>query len=228
MGVLFDRYDKSFSAVVQSSIDFSGLPHSFFTAAKADALRELIAARLDGRDDLRLLDVGCGIGELHPFLQGMFARICGADVSAASIAQARIRNPGVDYETYAGERLPYDTASFDLTIAVCVLHHVPPSQWLGFLREMRRVVRPGGLICLIEHNPLNPLTRLAVARCEFDRDAVLLHASQTRALMAEAGLHEARSHYFLMLPSAAPLARRVEQSFWHIPLGAQYIASAVV
>jgi ubiquinone/menaquinone biosynthesis C-methylase UbiE len=227
MAELFDKYDKSFGAVVQSSIDFSGLPHSFFTAAKVDALRELIATRLHGMHNPHMLDVGCGVGEFHPFVRGMFGRICGADVSAASIAQARIRNPEVQYEAYAGETLPYDSAAFDLSIAICVLHHVPPTQWVGFLREMRRVVRPGGLVCLIEHNPLNPLTRLAVARCEFDRDAVLLRAGRARALMADAGLHDARSHYFLLLPSAAPLARRVEQGFWRIPLGAQYIASGI-
>ena len=227
MDALFDKYDKSFGAVVQSSIDFSGLPHNFFTAAKADALRELITTRLHGMRNLHMLDVGCGVGEFHPFVRGMFGRICGADVSAASIAQARIRNPEIQYEAYLGETLPYDSAAFDLSIAICVMHHVPPPQWVGFLREMRRVVRSGGLVCLIEHNPLNPLTRLAVARCEFDRDAVLLHAGRTRALMADAGLHDIRSDYFLLLPSAAPLARRVERGLSRIPLGAQYIASGI-
>ena len=227
MSELFDNYDMSFGAVVQSSIDFSGLPHSFFSAAKADALRGSIAARLPGMHNPHMLDVGCGVGEFHPFVRGISARLCGADVSAASIAQARIRNPGVQYEAYVGETLPYDSATFDLSIAICVLHHVAPPQWVGFLREMRRVVRPGGLVCLIEHNPLNPLTRLAVARCEFDRDAVLLRAGRTRAMMAKAGLDGARSHYFLLLPSAAPLARRVERGLRRIPLGAQYIASAI-
>jgi SAM-dependent methyltransferase len=227
MAALFDKYDKRFGAVVQSSIDFSGLPHSFFTAAKADALRELIASRLHGMHNPHMLDVGCGVGEFHPFVRGMFGRVCGADVSAASIAQARLRNPEVQYEAYMGETLPYDSAAFDLSIAICVLHHVPPTQWAGFLREMRRVVRPGGLVCLIEHNPLNPLTRLAVARCEFDRDAELLHAGRSRALMADAGLHDARSHYFLLLPLATPLAQRIEHSLRRIPLGAQYIASAI-
>jgi SAM-dependent methyltransferase len=227
MSELFDKYDKRFGAVVQSSIDFSGLPHSFFTAAKVDALRELVATRLHGMHNPDMLDVGCGVGEIHPLVRGMFGRICGTDVSAASIAQARIRNPEVQYDAYVGETLPYDSAAFDLSIAICVLHHVPPTQWVRFLREMRRVVRPGGLVCLIEHNPLNPLTRLAVTRCEFDRDAVLLHAARTRALMADAGLYDARSHYFLLLPSAAPLARRVERSLRRIPLGAQYIASGI-
>jgi SAM-dependent methyltransferase len=227
MGELFDAYDKNFRAVVQSSIDFSGLPHSFFSTAKADALRELIATRLHGMHKPHMLDVGCGVGEFHPFVRGMFGRLCGADVSAASVAQARIRNLEVQYEAYAGETLPYDSVSFDLSIAICVLHHVLPLQWVGFLREMRRVVRPGGLVCLIEHNPFNPLTRLAVARCEFDRDAVLLRAGRTRALMADAGIHDIQTHYFLMLPSAAPLARRIERGFRRIPLGAQYIASGI-
>jgi SAM-dependent methyltransferase len=227
MGALFDKYDKSFGAVVQSSIDFSGLPHNFFTAAKVEALRELIATRLHGMHNPQMLDVGCGVGEFHPHVRGMFGRVCGADVSEASIAQARIRNPEVQYRAFVGETLPYDSAAFDLSVAICVLHHVLPPQRVGFLREMRRVVRPGGLVCLIEHNPLNPLTRLAVARCEFDRDAILLRAGRARALMADAGLHDARSHYFLLLPSAAPLARRVEHGLWRIPLGAQYIASGI-
>jgi len=224
---LFDKYDKSFAAVVQSSIDFSGLPHAFFTAAKADAVRELVATRLCGTRNPHMLDVGCGVGELHPLLGGMFGRICGVDVSEASVAQARISNPEVEYQAYVGETLPYDDAAFDLSIAICVLHHVQPPQWGGFVREMRRVVRPGGVVCVIEHNALNPLTRLAVARCEFDRDAVLLPGARTRALLAGAGLHDVRSHYFLLLPSAAPLARRVERGLRRIPLGAQYIANGI-
>ena len=75
--------------------------------------------------------------------------------------------------------------------------------------------------------PFNPLTRLAVARCEFDRDAVLLRAGRMQALMVDAGLHDAESHYFLMLPSASPLARHVEHGFRRLPLGAQYIASGI-
>ena len=48
-----------------------------------------------------------------------------------------------------------------------------------------------------------------------------------QALMVDAGLHDAESHYFLMLPSASPLARHVEHGFRRLPLGAQYIASGI-
>jgi SAM-dependent methyltransferase len=227
MAELFDSYDKSYGAVVQSSVDFSGLPHSFFMAAKADLLRDLIATRLDSRHKPAALDVGCGVGALHPFMRGMFRRLCGTDVYAASIAQARQSNPGVEYEAYDGEVLPYGHATFDLATAICVMHHVPSEKWLGFLREIRRVVRPGGLVCVIEHNPFNPLTRLAVARCEFDRDAVLLRAGQTQRLMTEAGLRDADTQFFLLLPWATPLMRRIEHGFRWVPLGAQYVTCGI-
>jgi len=67
MTELFDSYRSNYRDVVQSSIDFSGLPHSFFMRAKADLLRELIARRL-GPEKPATLEVGCGIGSFHPLL----------------------------------------------------------------------------------------------------------------------------------------------------------------
>jgi SAM-dependent methyltransferase len=147
-----------------------------------------------------MLDVGCGVGSFHPPLRGIVGCLSGIDVSASSIAQARADNPHGDYRAFDGKRFPYPSASFDLVTAICVLHHVAPSEWLGFVSEMRRVVRPGGLVCIIEHNPYNPLTRLAVMRCEFDRDAQLLGAGKTQMLMSESGLREIGARYFLLLP----------------------------
>ena len=227
MSALFDDYRDSYGAVVQSSINFSGLPHDFFMAAKADLLRELVSAHFQiGKPSL--LDVGCGVGALHPFLRGIFGRISGADVSSASIAQARAANSGIEYRPYGGDRLPYEDASFDMATAICVMHHVPPQGWSSFVAEMRRVVRPGGLVGVIEHNPFNPLTRLAVSRCEFDRDAVLLRARQARLLLEKAALRRVDSRYFLLLPSAHPLPRRIERAFRSLPFGAQYAAWGMV
>jgi SAM-dependent methyltransferase len=227
MAELFDSYDNSYDAVVQSSIDFSGLSHDFFMAAKADILRDLMASRFGSGHQATALDVGCGVGTFHPFARGMFSRLCGTDISAASIAQARRNHPDVEYQAYDGNILPYGDGTFDLAVTICVLHHVPPERWLGFLREIRRVVRPGGLVCVFEHNPLNPLTRLAVMRCEFDRDAALLRAGRTRRLLEDAGLHHIDTRYFLLLPWATPLMRRIEHGLRKLPLGAQYVACGV-
>jgi predicted TPR repeat methyltransferase len=88
MTELFDSYGNNYRDVVQSSIDFSGLPHSFFMRAKADLLRELIVRRLEAEKPV-MLDVGCGVGSFHPLLRGMVGRLSGIDVSSASIARAR-------------------------------------------------------------------------------------------------------------------------------------------
>ncbi|HEX5509896.1 MAG TPA: methyltransferase domain-containing protein [Pseudolabrys sp.] len=223
---LFDNYRNSYGTVVQSSIDFSGLPHSFFMRAKADLLRNLIERHFGGNKPA-MLDVGCGVGSFHPFLRGLVDCLCGIDVSSASVAQARSNHPDAEYRAFDGKHFPYESGTFGLVTAICVLHHVPPTQWRSFTQEMRRIVKPGGLVCIIEHNPLNPLTRLAVGRCEFDDDAVLLRAGQTRRLMADAGLRQLDSRYFLLFPSAAKLARRAEFALGRVPLGAQYAAWGV-
>jgi len=90
------------------------------------------------------------------------------------------------------------------------------------MHEMRRVARAGGLVCIIEHDPFNPLTRLAVARCEFDRDAVLLGAGTVRRLLAASGLRETGPRHVLLLPWETKPAHRIEGTLSNMPLGAQY------
>ena len=53
---------------------------------------------------------------------------------------------------------------------------------------MARVLRPGGIAAIFEHNPLNPLTRRVVSNCVFDEDAVLLRRRRARGLLRQAGL----------------------------------------
>jgi hypothetical protein len=89
---------------------------------------------------------------------------------------------------------------------------------------MHRTTRPGGLTVIIEHNPLNPLTRLAVARCPFDHDAVLLTAGESKRLLRDAGYTDAASRFFLLLPTRAKLAAWIEQRTEGLPFGAQYMA----
>ncbi|TIQ91682.1 MAG: class I SAM-dependent methyltransferase, partial [Mesorhizobium sp.] len=177
---------------------------------------------------VRALDVGCGVGSLHPYLEGIFESLDGCDVSEESILRAGQDNPRVSYRACTTPSLPYEDGAFDLAFASCVVHHVPPALWLDFFREMRRVVRPGGVACIIEHNPYNPLTRLAVFRCPFDQDAVLLNAAKARSLFQETGFRDIRSEHFLLLPSARPFARKLERLLGSLPLGAQYLCSAHV
>jgi ubiquinone/menaquinone biosynthesis C-methylase UbiE len=112
----------------------------------ANYLALMPVAGFDGR---RVLDYGCGPGhDLVGF--GAYStpsRLAGVDVSASSIREARARLAlhGIEAELHRiepGERLPFDDASFDHVHSSGVLHHVDDLS--ATLREIKRVLRPGG------------------------------------------------------------------------------------
>ena len=211
---------------VDRSIDFSGLSVDFFLGGKAQHLQQLVSQRL-AKPDLVGLDIGCGVGAMHPYLRRTFTRVYGVDVSADAIREAAQRNPWADYAAYDGSTLPFEAASMDVVFASCVLHHVSPASWSHFMHEAKRVLRPRGVFVVFEHNPYNPLTRLAVWRCKFDEDAVLLTRRSTEALFKGAGFGDVVGHYIFFLPIAASWARRAEAWLHALPLGAQYYVAGI-
>ena len=223
----FDAYSGNYNDVVNASIAFSGLKVDFFTRAKAERLVGLIGERFPGRRDLSILDIGCGVGNYHPYLVDRFDGIHGVDVSAKSVATARGNNPRVDYRAYDGHTLPFPDASFEAVYTICVMHHVPPAQWPAFADEMMRVLKPGGMALVFEHNPLNPLTRYVVSSCEFDADAVLLRCGKTESLLRGASFTDVASRYILTIPASAGLFRRLDGMMERLPLGAQYFTQGI-
>lgn len=228
MTQVFDEYRDNYGDVVQGSIDFSGLEHAFFMRAKQRVFLDILKRHHTSKNlsAMNYLDVGCGVGAFLPYVQDWFNSTHGCDISQQSIAKASELNTHAQFTAYDGDVLPYDDASFDVLTTVCVVHHLPPKQWPGYFTELHRVLKPGGLACVIEHNPLNPLTRLAVARCEFDNDAVLLTQWKSASLFNLAGFEHLGTENFLFLPFEHKLAIGFEKMIAKIPLGAQYVSFA--
>ena len=222
----FDSYAGNYQAEVEKSIAFAGVRHDVFLEAKADALAQL--ARRRGRDlrALSVLDLGCGVGVMTRMLGRSFGRVHGTDVSREAVRTAARQGAQPSYSLYDGARLPFQDGAFDFAVTACVLHHVLRADRPALMRELLRVTRPPGGVVVFEHNPWNPLTRLAVSRCEFDRDAELLTPSGTRALMEHAGATVEESRYILFLPWRHPIVDRIENALHTVPLGAQYLVFA--
>lgn len=223
----FDRYSGSYRDAVNDAIGLERWTVDDLASAKAALIRKVAEAHFGATAGLDALDVGCGIGLLDGLLAPSFARLTGVDVSADSIDVARANNPSVGYEAFDGAALPYADASHDFVFTVCVLHHVSPGDWQHFIDELHRVLRPGGMVLVYEHNPYNPATRLIVNRCPFDRDAVLLSARRSRDLLRAAGFGAVASRYVFAVPGNARLLRRIDGAFARLPVGAQYYTTGV-
>lgn len=222
----FDGYNQTYSKAVDASVSFTGLSTDFFTRVKAAYIDDIVTSHFGAEAPVKALDVGCGVGNYHPLLRSRFQSISGVDVSGACVETARLHNDWVDYKTYDGGTLPYADDTFDVAFTICVLHHVPPTQWEKFASEMHRVVRPGGLALVFEHNPRNPLTMRAVNSCPFDEDAVLLKNEKTEALLRGAGFSSTRSRYILSIPPANGMLRKIDRMFSRLPFGGQYYVVA--
>jgi ubiquinone/menaquinone biosynthesis C-methylase UbiE len=118
-----------------------------------------MAASLDyaGARDLDVLDVGCGQGiDLAQYaLAG--ARATGVDLTPrhVELARAHVAAIGLHADVVQGdaEQLPFADATFDRVSSNGVLHHTPDMP--AALREIRRVLRPGGELRAIVYNTLS-------------------------------------------------------------------------
>ncbi len=113
-------------------------------------------ALMDFREK-RVLDVGCGVGGMGEVLKGHCRCYAGVDPTAHVIRLAR---PGrnTHFIEASGTALPFPDHSFDYVFALDVLEHVQGGldDQIVFLKELRRVVTPVGMICLSTPNRLYP------------------------------------------------------------------------
>ncbi|WP_053522883.1 class I SAM-dependent methyltransferase [Leptospira noguchii] len=222
---IFDSNTENYQAEIEKYTGIVGKNHDFFVQDKIRLLRDSFS-EIGNLETLKVLDIGCGIGLGHSQISEMVNELHGVDISAESLKLAKGRNPNVIYDTYDGNVLPFQNNTFDCVYAICVMHHVPKSQWNKFVQEMLRVVRVGGKILIIEHNPLNPATLYIVKNIELDRDANLLTAWKSKKIFRNAGADRTKVRYTLFMPFDHAFFRKMDTLFSWIPFGAQYIASA--
>jgi 2-polyprenyl-3-methyl-5-hydroxy-6-metoxy-1,4-benzoquinol methylase len=106
----------------------------------------------------RVLDVGCGEGYFATAIEQDGAEVVAIDVANEPLRRARARNPSLDLRLVEPEApLPFEDSSFDIVWAGEVIEHV--ADGCGWLSELRRVLRSGGLM-LISTPDYGPVSRL--------------------------------------------------------------------
>jgi len=218
----FDGVVGDYNEKIDGALSFTGMEHKFFINEKARLIDVLARRTFGDTTKLSVLDIGCGVGNYLGKLDAGFGSISGIDVSEQSIAKARADNPRATCLTYDGGKLPMPDASFDVAYAICVMHHVPPPGWPEFMTEMKRMLKPGGLGLVFEHNPLNPATQYVVRSCDIDKDAVLLWPRKLKRLFNDAGFDQVSARTIFSVPPAGAALQQMDHWLGAMPFGAQY------
>jgi 2-polyprenyl-3-methyl-5-hydroxy-6-metoxy-1,4-benzoquinol methylase len=160
-----------------------------------------------------LADVGCGRGDLWQALRGTFVACIGIDA---------VRYDGLppDVEFHAADldkdRLPLPDGSVDAAAAVEVIEHLDNPR--AFVRELARVVRPGGWVVLTTPNQLSALSLLTLVLkgrfSAFQDDAYPAHRTalleiDLRRIMTDCGLRDLSVRFTGL--------GRLPLSGWHYP-----------
>ena len=163
---IFEK-ERQFHDQWASTIDVEGIKvRDYFESCTAPENR-FILKQLGDVSGKRLLDLGCGAGENSVY----FAK-CGAECVASDYSPGMVEvalkladKNGVIVQGHTGNAMELDfpDASFDIVYASNLLHHLPNPKLA--IREMHRVLKPGGKACFwdpLKHNPvINVYRRIA-------------------------------------------------------------------
>lgn len=133
----------------------------------------------------RVLEVGIGTGlNLEHYDKGRVEKVVGLDpgLEMHRLAAQRVRKSGIPVELVglSAERIPFDDGSFDSVLVTYTLCTIPDP--VAALREMRRVLKPGGRLIYCEHglaadpsvqawqHRLTPVWGRLAGGCHLDRD----------------------------------------------------------
>ncbi|MDD9925585.1 MAG: class I SAM-dependent methyltransferase [Rhodospirillaceae bacterium] len=157
------RYDQA-APGWSRTLDRLGVPNAYETLLRT-ALKD--EPSLYRAPQARVLDCGIGTGALSAALADALPvpfALKGVDISTRMLARARARlyGTGIQSSLQQGDiqALPFDSNQFDLAMTAHVLEHLAHPETA--LREMFRVVKPGGLIlvCLTRRSPLGAYVQL--------------------------------------------------------------------
>tara|TARA_R110002020_G_scaffold47937_2_gene137024 strand:+ start:83587 stop:84354 length:768 start_codon:yes stop_codon:yes gene_type:complete len=218
----FDKYAEDYSANLGKSTQIFGEEIDFFAEYKVRDLNEFILKN-NRKKDL-ILDFGSGIGNSIPWFRKYFpeSKLICSDVSSKSLEYSEKRYPGKENYLLIEDRFDLAENSIDIIFATCVFHHIPEDEHMYWLGEMKRVLKEDGVLCVFEHNPLNPLTRRTVNQCPFDENAVLISKNDFVQKLQNAGYNKIEYSYRLFFPNQLASLRPLEKYMKRFFLGAQY------
>lgn len=157
--------------------------------AKKDFDRRMLdwlAQKSAGRGPI--CDLGCGPGQVAGYLRSRGAPVCGVDLSAEMVAEARRLHPDIPFQRGDMRRLEeIADASWGGIAAFYSLIHVPRGEIVSTLRELRRVLAPGGTLLAAFHLGSETIHRDEWWGKEVSIDFTFFEREEMKSWLLEAG-----------------------------------------
>jgi ubiquinone/menaquinone biosynthesis C-methylase UbiE len=160
-----------------------------------DEARQALLDQASIRPNERMLDLGCGTGtfvvlikQLHPGVE-----VVGIDPDPKALARAgeKAKRAGLSIQLDRGfsDQLPYADASFDRVFSAFMFHHLAEGEQTATMREVRRVLKPGGSLHLLDFSAPDAGATSFVSRLFHSHGRMAANSrDQILAYMNEAGL----------------------------------------
>jgi demethylmenaquinone methyltransferase/2-methoxy-6-polyprenyl-1,4-benzoquinol methylase len=104
----------------------------------------------------KILDLCCGSGQATRFLVQYSQNVTGLDISPVSLERAQRNVPQAKYVEALAEEMPFSDNQFDFVHTSVAMHEMKPIQLRQILKEVYRVIKPGGVFALVDfHKPTN-------------------------------------------------------------------------
>lgn len=192
---------------------FGGSSGAYVNSREIGLVGSLLPARMDA-----VADVGTGTGRLLPLLRARSARVLGLDASSAMLGQVRDGGHAlVQADAFA---LPLRDGGIEAATCLRLLFHFDDPA--PALRELRRAVRPGGML-VCDTSTWSPRGLLPMGRGAWGERVASMSRQRFRALAQGTGWHvSAERPCFLISPYMyrrlpLPLARGLERLERHLP-----------
>lgn len=150
--------------------------------------RALLALFADEvRDRGRVVDVGCGPGQVARALHARGVEVTGLDASASMIAVAQRLSPMLEFKVGSFRKLPYADGTLAGITAFYAFVHVPVDELPQVLSEAYRVIKRGGWLLVGFHVGTGTLHVDTLLGARVDLDYVLIESEQMLAALTQAG-----------------------------------------